>query len=132
MTEFEDMVIDILESVGDNPDSDLTESADKIHALADYARKTPIYKVNIHKGEDFFKNLTPVEIYNHMIIKIVESPTKFHRDAAVILTVPHLSDALKAEEKIEEVNKLTCSLKPSYGFSTIENKKIKPYKKQEE
>ena len=69
--------------------------AEKIHILADYARKTPIFKESIQRGDEFFKGLTPVEIYTHLLCKIVESPTRFHADAAVILTIPHLSNSLK-------------------------------------
>jgi hypothetical protein len=92
---FEDDVIDILESVGECTDSTLIKSAEKIHSLADYARQTPLFKDSEQKGNEFFNGMPPIEIYNHMIFKIVDSPTKLHRDAAVILTIPYLSDALK-------------------------------------
>lgn len=93
--EFDNKVIEILETVGDDPESNLSKCTDKIHTLADHSKNTQIFKTGNGAGTEFFKELTPVEIYNHMIIKISESPTKFHAVAAVVLTIPYLSDKLK-------------------------------------
>lgn len=103
--EFDNKVIEILECVGNDPETNLMTHADKIHTLARYARQTPIFKNGSQKGTEFFKGLSDVELYNHMIIKISESPTKFHAVAAVILTIPYISDALMklngAGQKVE-------------------------------
>ena len=103
MTEdFDNKVIEILEIIGDNPEANIPKCADKIHALADDVRSTPIFKDGGKTGTEFFKECTQVEIYNHMITKIAESPTKFHAVAAIILTIPYLSDKLNgAGQKVE-------------------------------
>jgi len=98
LEEFDNNVYEILENVGDDPAHNLLKCADKIHSLADYSRNMPIFKTGNHVGTEFFKDSTPVEIYKHMIYKIAESPTKFHTVAAVVLTVPYLSDKLKELE----------------------------------
>jgi len=93
--DFVNQVLEILGCVGDGGEEALKANADKIHALADYSRKTAIFIQSKDLGTEALKDLSPIEIYTHMIIKIIESPTSIHRDASVLCIIPHLSDALK-------------------------------------
>ena len=93
--EFNNKVLDILESAGNGTEAELIACENKIHEFAEYARSTEIFKNTEPKYKNFFNGSSPTEIYTHMLQKIVSSPTILHRDGAVILTIPHLSDALK-------------------------------------
>lgn len=72
-----------------------------IKEIVDYAKETKIYSENRKKAESFWENdATPTDIYYFMIRKIVDAPTQIHRDAAVLLHMPALAEALKREEPV--------------------------------
>lgn len=93
--DFKTRVINLLESIGDGGEKAIFANVEKINTLAEYCKGIPLYHNSFEKGKELFEKMTPEEIYQHMIRKIVESPTTFHRDAAVILTVPHLADSIQ-------------------------------------
>lgn len=71
-----------------------------INKLAIEYRKSTFFKEtekqNIEEKKDLSK-LSAIEIYRHMLIKIIKAPTTAHLKAAIILLVPMLADKLKEE-----------------------------------
>jgi hypothetical protein len=97
--DFSKRVLEILNNTEDGNQAALLAMSDKIHALSDDLKKLDIYINSIELGTKTYENSTPEEIYHYMVYKIVNAPTRIHSYAAVILTLPYLSDALK---KLEE------------------------------
>jgi hypothetical protein len=88
-------VMELIDSIENGTEFEIINNAEKIHLIADYARGRTIYKETEARGNELFKDQNLVEIYQFMLQKIVDSPTSIHRDGAVILIIPYLSDKLK-------------------------------------
>ena len=69
-----------------------------INEIAEYAKKTRLYAEFQERSEAFWEpDDTATEIYLFMLQKIVNAPTQIHRNAAVLLHMPALAEALKSE-----------------------------------
>ena len=72
-----------------------------IKEVADYARTTKIYAANKEQREKFWeetKDATPALIYEYMLDRVVNAPTKMHMNCSVILIIPKLDELLNTTE----------------------------------
>ena len=70
-----------------------------ITEIAEFAKHTKLYSDFKEKAEIFWDpGTTPTEIYYFMLQKVVGAPTQIHRDAAILLHMPALAEALTREE----------------------------------
>lgn len=73
-----------------------------IKEISDFAQSTKIYSRNRKRSKTFWENdATPTDIYYFMIQKVVDAPTQIHRDAAVLLHMPALAEAIIKQERGE-------------------------------
>lgn len=91
-----------------NPDQCTEESLlknyDTIKEIADYARKTLLYKGSVEQGAKFFEHSSAPDIYMHMLNKIAESPNRVFADSAIILSTPFLEEKLKKIIEEPDIN----------------------------
>lgn len=81
------------------------EIAEKIHCVADKCKKTAIYSRASNKiameryvGALEIDNMSAMDVYTDMLIKIINAPTNTHMWVVPRLLLPIVSDKLKMEE----------------------------------
>ena len=80
-----------------------TRAREIINEIAEFAKHTKLYADFRERSETFWgSDDTPTDIYFFVLQKVVNAPTPIHRDAAVLLHMPALAEALQREEsKVE-------------------------------
>lgn len=75
-----------------------------IHEIAEYGRTTMVWKSTADRREQFWADsadATPEQIYAYMLDRIVNAPTRFHRDSSILLIAPRLDELLHKEAMVE-------------------------------
>lgn len=101
-------ILELLNSIfnGTEPPGHLTfenlvSHQSKIHEIAGFCRTTELYqRSNSQEKElkdDFSKNMTAVECFQQMILKINEAPIQLLATSAVILIMPIISDKMNGD-----------------------------------
>lgn len=102
--ELYELVTELIESVqhGDDNTVTFTDRAKAIvKEIAEFSRETRIWEETKEEREWFWedtKDGTPEQVYGYMLDRIVNAPTRFHRDSSVILVIPRLDELLNGEE----------------------------------
>ena len=74
-----------------------------IHEIAEYGRTTMIWKSTAERREKFWADsadATPEQVYAYMLDRIVNAPTRLHRDSSILLIIPRLDEMLCAKATI--------------------------------
>ena len=69
-----------------------------IHEIAEYGRTTEIWKATKDRRERFWadsKDATPEQVYAYMCDRVVNAPTRYHRDSSILLIAPRLDELLR-------------------------------------
>lgn len=100
--EVNDLMISLIEDIGG--DCTFTDkSIAIIHDVAEYSRKTELYKRFKGNSDSFMEkwraagNVTAKDVYLHMLGKIANAPTILHRNTAIILFIPIIDDMLSGK-----------------------------------
>jgi len=72
----------------------------QINDIAEYCRGTGLQKYSEKQTEEFTKNLTSLETYHLLLIKVADAPTQIHAKGATLMFMPVIADKLQKEEKI--------------------------------
>lgn len=103
MTDFSqvsDLMLELLEQNTNMEEMTFTDRGREIiDEISDYAEQTEMFKVHKEQGE-MFSDSTVKQIFGYMLDRIVKAPTKFFRDASVILIMPFVRQKLREEKQI--------------------------------
>lgn len=104
--EVNDLMISLIEDIGG--DCTFTDkSRSIIHDVAEYSRKTELYKRFKDSSNAFMaewrteENVTAKDVYLHMLSKIADAPTMLHRNTAILLFIPIIDDMLTGKAGAE-------------------------------
>ena len=97
------LVPELIEAVKrDGENLTFTDRAKEIiKEISAYGRETGIWKSSTERREQFWKDsadATPEQVYGYMLDKIVNAPTRIHRDSSILLIMPRLDELLNGIE----------------------------------
>ena len=106
---IDELVEELLDisAVGDDEEFVFTKDiTEKIHFIADKCRETRIYSRSSNKiameryvGALDTDNMSAMDVYTDMLIKIINAPTNAHMWVVPRLLLPVVSDKLKIENR---------------------------------
>ena len=102
--ELPDLMVELIENAQAHDDciEFPARAREIINEIAEYAKKTKLYTEHQEQSKSFWEpDTTPTDIYYFMLQKVVGAPTQFHRDAAVLLHMHALAEALQREESLQ-------------------------------
>lgn len=100
MEELRDLMVELLDSNVTATPEQLTvteRGREIINEIADYAEKTAIFQKEKGRGE-WVNGKTAVQIYGHMLERVVHAPTTIHRDMSILLIMPFLRQKLQEDD----------------------------------
>ena len=97
-----DLVPELIEAVEKDGDSLVfsDRAREIVHEIAEYGRTTMVWKTTTEQRNRFWADSadsTPEQIYAYMLDRIVNAPTRFHRDSSILLIIPRLDELLCKE-----------------------------------
>jgi len=96
--EINNEMADFIENSGAGSIDTLKAYRLQINEIAAYCRKSGLYKHSEEKVKEFTKNMTALEIYQHMLTKVANAPTTIHARGAGLLFMPMIADKLAVVE----------------------------------
>lgn len=91
---YMDEMADLIDLIGEGTVESLQANKDKINEIAIKFRESGIYKHNESKTKEFTKDMTALDCYRHMIVKVAYAPTQIHAIGTAQMFIPMISDKL--------------------------------------
>jgi len=95
---IDDLICELLEEPVDQEDNKIvftSKSVELIHEIAEACNDIPIVQKTKEQAEDYAEGLSAEQVYEDMLLKIVEAPTAIHMRMSAKMLIPIISRKLK-------------------------------------
>lgn len=95
---IDDLICELLEEPVDQEDNKIvftSKSVELIHEIAEACNDIPIVHKTKEQAEDYAEGLSAEQVYEDMLLKIVEAPTSIHMRMSAKMLIPIISRKLK-------------------------------------
>lgn len=95
---IDDLICELLEEPVAQKDNSITftsRGVKLIHEIAELCNDIPIVQETKEQAEDYAGDLSAEQVYEDMLLKIVEAPTAIHMKMSAKMLIPIISRKLK-------------------------------------
>lgn len=101
MKNIDELITDFIEMghLNDRDEVVFTDEAKElIHEIAERCKNMPLVSKTQEEADKFAADMSPEDIYWHMLYKIIEAPTHLHMIASTYMLIPLIDRKLRGEE----------------------------------